>query len=404
MAALAKPVLPAPTPLGPAHSGKADAEILNLTLGAEQDPATAHTPSHTLGSDAELLPKLVSPLAWSGADFATDDGYTYVLTNDEVLEVENGLRYFRSLDELGHAIEPATFPLPTLNSKLKLLRDELFKGRGFINIRGIDPDKFSPEDNVLVFLGISKYMGTRVGKQDLEGYMLGHIRDSAESQVDQEQRPFRDSRLPLTFHTDSYTDILGMQTRGLAASGGGHLIVSTWRIYNELLQERPDVLKLLLTPDWPVEDRGHLENGERRAVMFIEDGKVQMNFVRYLLLGRPGIERPSSLPQCTREQVEALDVLEATALKHQLRLNMQYGDMTYVNNLAILHSREAFENDESHVRHLVRIWLRNEQLAWRTPRVLDRGFDMVFGDDVPEKWNIVPQPRLNFNIFQTLGP
>jgi len=79
--------------------------------------------------------------------------------------------------------------------------------------------------------------------------------------------------------------------------------------------------------------------------------------------------------------------------------------MTFVNNWAIIHSREAFEDDENHIRYLVRIWLRNEKLAWSLPPVLERGNRAVYYDSKLEDiWNIVPEPRLHFELFQTLAP
>jgi hypothetical protein len=122
----------------------------------------------------------------------------------------------------------------------------------------------------------------------------------------------------------------------------------------------------------------------------------------YLLIGLP---RSEHLSACTPEQVEALDVVEALAQKHQFILGMQPGDMTFINNWAIMHSREAFENDEAHTRYLIRIWLENEKLAWKLPQALDNGNQMVYYDqEMPESWNIVPEPILKFEIFQTLSP
>jgi hypothetical protein len=130
-----------------------------------------------------------------------------------------------------------------------------------------------------------------------------------------------------------------------------------------------------------------------------------MNFVRYLLVGLPNIARSAHLAPCTPKQIEALDAVEALAQKYQLILDMQPGDLTFVNNWAILHSRDAFLDDENHIRYLVRLWLKNEELAWKLPEVLDEGNQTVYYDeDLPEKWNIVPQPRLKFKIFETLGP
>jgi hypothetical protein len=58
-------------------------------------------------------------------------------------------------------------------------------------VRGLKPDDFSPEDNVLVFLGISSYIGSTRGRQDEEGNMLMHIRDAKLSKTPQQDRPTR---------------------------------------------------------------------------------------------------------------------------------------------------------------------------------------------------------------------
>lgn len=129
------------------------------------------------------------------------------------------------------------------------------------------------------------------------------------------------------------------------------------------------------------------------------------NFIRYLLTGRPGVPKLSTSPDCTPAQVEALDAVEATARKHSLTLDVRPGDIAFVNNWAMLHSRTAFRDDEEHVRYLVRIWLKNEApgLEWPVPDVFRLGYNKIFGDESTLKWNVTPQPRLQFKIYQTLN-
>jgi len=40
-------------------------------------------------------------------------------------------------------------------------------------LRGLDPNDYSHEDNVILFLGISTYIAERRGKQDAQGNMFG---------------------------------------------------------------------------------------------------------------------------------------------------------------------------------------------------------------------------------------
>jgi hypothetical protein len=75
----------------------------------------------------------------------------------------------------GSEVSPSNFPLPTLGPKLFGLALDVHRGKGFAAIRGLNPEDFSPEHNVLVFLGISSYIGVKRGRQDENGNMLSKL-------------------------------------------------------------------------------------------------------------------------------------------------------------------------------------------------------------------------------------
>jgi hypothetical protein len=80
-----------------------------------------------------------------------------------------------SVTELGLPFEyvsQESFPLPTLGNKLKTLATELTSGVGFFHICGLDPKRYSNETNVVLYLGISTYIGAKRGRQDEFGNML----------------------------------------------------------------------------------------------------------------------------------------------------------------------------------------------------------------------------------------
>jgi hypothetical protein len=170
----------------------------------------------------------------------------------------------------GSEVDPTTFPLPVLGPKLLQLALDVHSGKGFAAIRGLRPEDFSPEDNVIVFLGISSYIGAQRGRQDEEGNMLMHIRDAKQSKAPQHDRPTRySSRASVsgmnsktipepyscfptqTFHTDTFCDILALQTRACAVQGGRNLLSSSWTVYNKLMESHPHVCDLLAQPIWP---------------------------------------------------------------------------------------------------------------------------------------------------------
>jgi hypothetical protein len=70
-------------------------------------------------------------------------------------------------------VDPKSFPLPNLGSKLFTLRHDIHNGKGFGVVRGVDPASFSVEDLNLVWLGIQSYIAEQRGRQDRRGNMLG---------------------------------------------------------------------------------------------------------------------------------------------------------------------------------------------------------------------------------------
>lgn len=73
----------------------------------------------------------------------------------------------------GSEVSQATFPLPTLAWPLRALAEDLHSGRGFFAVRGLDPKRYSAEDNVLLFLGVSSYVGEKRGLQNDKGHIFG---------------------------------------------------------------------------------------------------------------------------------------------------------------------------------------------------------------------------------------
>jgi hypothetical protein len=104
----------------------------------------------------------------------------------------------------------------------------------------------------------------------------------------------------------------------------------------------------------------------------------------------------------TEEEAEALDLLHFTAKKHSTSFENMKGDMTFCNNLAMFHARKAFSEKEDSRRTILRLWLRNEQLAWRTPTTLEETWFNTYGMSPRREvafWKIEPQ---DFQVEQFL--
>lgn len=130
-----------------------------------------------------------------------------------------------------------------------------------------------------------------------------------------------------------------------------------------------------------------------------------MHFAREPLVGLGGDSSFQVRSAVTPEQREALDAVELIARHDQLTLRLQPGDLTFVNNFSVIHSREAWNDPEDGTssRYMVRLWIKNPSRAWDLPPSLQRGNAAVFQVDGLE-WNVVPVPRTSFVIQELFGP
>ncbi|KAM4059048.1 taurine catabolism dioxygenase tauD, tfdA family protein [Hirsutella rhossiliensis] len=337
---------------------------------------------------AAFPPVLNSPLAWSGYQFAEHSEYVLTLDKLAVEEVEQALEQFKALGLDGDLISREIFPLPNLGPRLDRLRVEIHQGRGFGLIRGLDPQKYSVEDLTMLHLGIQSYIANRQGRQDSKGNMLVHI--VADSSSAEKAVHHRHSTASITFHNEEAGDIVSWLTRNTAAKGGKCIIASAYTVYNVMAASRPDLVRTLARSDWPFA----LPRFQCRPVIFYHNERLITNFGRAALLGSAGHGRSKQLPELTRSQLEALDMIESIAKATQLEIPTEPGDIHFINNLAILHRREGFENGQSphERRHLVRMRLRDDELGWDMPSDLDKEWSKAFNPERVKVWHLEPMP------------
>lgn len=83
------------------------------------------------------------------------------------------------LDPLGNdffdQVSKQTFPLPTLGGKLEDLSKELYFGRGFAILRGLEPKKYSFLETIVIYTGVTSYVAEGRGCQDEFGNMISEI-------------------------------------------------------------------------------------------------------------------------------------------------------------------------------------------------------------------------------------
>ncbi|KAK6354876.1 hypothetical protein TWF696_004007 [Orbilia brochopaga] len=342
-----------------------------MTLRLQNEPGLLDTPL-----PAGFPVKVEGPIVWEGKDWTEEKQWVYELNEAELKEIEEALNHFKGLHlPLGY-ISATTFPLPTLSESLQNLSQELYSGRGFFVLRTLPIDTYSKENIAIVFAGIASHVGGQRGRQDGKGSVLAHIKDLRSTHDIKEIGNAAYTTDAQVFHTDA-GDLIALIALEVAAEGGVSRISSSWRIYNELASTRPDLVKTLSDP-WVLDSFGGDPPYTERPLLFHEDGKIILQYSRRHFTGYGAQKRNPAIPPITEAQAEALDAIHFIAEKHSLALNFQKGDIQFINSLGLVHARDAFRDDGEHVRHLVRIWLRNDELAWKTPSPLQHIWDRLY--------------------------
>ncbi|WP_431267158.1 TauD/TfdA family dioxygenase [Dankookia sp. P2] len=299
------------------------------------------------------------PPLWYGPEMAARSDWTRHLTAAEVAALEAAVA---RLDATGidiAAIGPRDLQEPALQPLVEEIRAATLHGRGFILVRGVPVQRWTVRQCAIAYFGLGTLLGEPVS-QNAMGHILGHVKDIGADYARPDHRGYQTAaRLP--YHCDS-SDIVGLLCLKPAKAGGKSSIVSSWALFNEMLRRHPDLLPELLAPVYR-DRRGEVPEGAEpwyAVPVFspMPDGGLVATYVRSAMRKA---QRFPEVPRTTPALEAACDALDALAEDPAIHLDMDFqpGDMQFVSNHWIMHSRTAYEDfpDPAERRHLFRLWL-----------------------------------------------
>ena len=334
--------------------------------------------------------------AWLGKKIQNDPNWIVRWDSEQIAELESAADHFLSSGVALEDITPASFSLKKLTPFIAEILNELLNGRGFVMLRGLPIKNWSIEKAATIYMGLGRHMGS-LRSSNGKGHLLGHVRDQG-VKVEAGARFYQTNR-KLDYHTDS-ADIVGLLCLQKAKEGGESFIASSMALYNKMIERRPDLMSAMFTP-YPTDRRGEVPEGRdpwfEIPIFNWYQGHLSCVYLRHYI--EEAQHHFPNAPRLTREQVEVMDEIDAILQEPGLALQMAFeqGDIQFLHNHQILHSRNDFENwpDPKLQRHLLRLWI-----APPSARPLPAYFDSRWGGVIPGDRGgiLVPGTKLSVEL------
>ena len=313
--------------------------------------------------------------AWMGRDFRNDDSWIVTLTDGQVAELRDAAARCIERGLAVTEVKREDFVLRAMGPLIESWAEELNHGRGFLLVKGLPAAEIGDAYVRTIFWGIGTYMGSPIS-QNSYGEMLGEVYDEGVKMGTGRVRGYRTNQR-LMFHTDR-CDIIGLLCQRTAKSGGLSSLVSSTRIYNEIVAHHPEYIA-------PLEHgyiHANMEEGGAFTTYRMPVYSVTGETVSCRIL-RNTIENARKMGHAKYGELEtaALEYMDSLTNDEDMRLDMdlERGDMQFINNYTTLHARTAFEDypDPERRRHMVRLWLKAHGKRRAVDKELFKDYDGV---------------------------
>jgi hypothetical protein len=322
--------------------------------------------------------KLIDPGAWTNTSLASDKRWIHHLTPQWLQEIDRTIIDLRKREVTLNTLLRDDIDCPELVGFMHTFIKADVGERGIGLIRGLPRERYSDQELEILFWGLGLHLGTGVS-QNAEGDQLGHVRSKALDYDALNVRGYQTSHA-LEFHCDP-SDVVGLLCLNQALSGGESAIVSGLSVYNAVVAEHPEYLPLL-ERGFVYDRRGEEAYYQRPVsdpvpVFAHVNGQISIRYVRKSIeTGMAKLGRAFSA-----EESVLLDYLDEVTQRPELVVTMRLspGDMQFVNNYSVLHSRTSYEDhpEPSRRRHLLRLWLKIDGLRQLDPRFVE--YDKLTG-------------------------
>jgi hypothetical protein len=300
--------------------------------------------------------QIESPAAWRPDELAANGKWLRYLNDMEARDALAIVDAIRPVPLLEMTCDQV--PLGEFARVLDDVTEELENGVGLKTVRGLPTDQLSVADNRLLFWAIGTHLGV-ARPQGKASQLMSDVRDAGGKYRGAGGRGYN-TNAELDYHVDG-TDVVGLYCLQTARAGGLSRVASSISIHNEILRRAPELVESLYQP-FPHNRQNEESEDEppfyMAPVYSLHDRQFSARYIRNHIRSS---QLRSDTPRLTERQHRALDIIQDLAETDAFRFDMtlQRGDMQFVNNHVLIHSRTHFEDHDEpdRKRHLLRLWL-----------------------------------------------
>lgn len=309
--------------------------------------------------------ELSGPGAWIGKDISLGQA-TVNLGDSAQEELLAFVEHLRRHPLTTTLLSPDDYDLPLCRQISSEIRSLLNDGPRFCVVDRLPIEELSIEEARACYWVISS-MVCRPVAQKLDSTMIYDVVNTGlKADPGSGVRPDK-TNIDLTFHNDNaynacMPDVVGLMCIKQARTGGLSRLMSFDTVHNALSQRAPDVLSRLYQPFWFDRQREHYPEEEPTfsAPIFVNANNRLKARLGLHQIRNAYVMRDEVLDEEGQNAINALeDIFSDPDL--YVSFSMEPGQIQYVDNLAIGHSRTHFEDFEEpdRRRHLVRLWMRD---------------------------------------------
>jgi hypothetical protein len=304
------------------------------------------------------------PSVWTRRD-VRPEGYRIDLSAaclDEICRAADEIRAF-PLPTVLRA--PDDFAMPACGREMARVREMLDHGRRFAIVDRLPMDEMDAAEANAIYWLLSS-MVSRPVAQKLDGTMIYDVLDTGQEALPGSGvRPDK-TNIEIRFHNDNAyndtpPDYVGLLCLRQAQSGGHSRVISFHTVHNAVRERHPDLLERLYLPFWFDRQREYRpgESPIFSAPVFEKAGEVQGRFSAHQITGGYALRGEPVDAEGEAAITAVLDIFEEDGLS--IDFDLEPGQIQFVDNRALGHSRTAFvdDPDPDRKRHLVRLWLRD---------------------------------------------